>query len=540
VNKPNRFFQHCPILGPACFYPLLLTILLIAFYGFYLAPRCYQFNYLTWDALRDIITAQHLLAGGSPFADPVYKGYYFWYPPLHAVWLAGWAALFDWDIFRVYSLSPIVLNWLGFPAVYCLARRLTGCCHSAFIATLSLTAIPWFVTYVMAQPTVMAHALGPALLLFLWNLRLQSLDNRREFLLFSLCAGGMGLIHPPTFLIVFSVILLNLIFNLKQNEHRDEQIGRLVTFILLSLAAASPYWLPNVLHPIQNSEPMRYIAPGLYRWEMVLPGTSWWRTIPFLALVVVGLWKRIREHRSPETVFLWALLAVTAAGQFPAYLLKALQLIAPQVYTRVEAIIPVLVPHEFQLYFQIALCLLIAAGFQSVYKYRKRKLKFITELTILYFVVSLGCSFWELGSTSASDPGRSQVFLWKYRLEGEWKGVVKAIREKTGVNEVICSPDDRTSFFVVSVRTGRKSLLTYASHSNLRANLEDRQTTRKAILSATTKADLLQKAEQYEIRYLLCHLKTVPKDRIRLFQSWFPVIYDDGVIFLFSLDDKMC
>lgn len=534
----NRPLERYSLLKPAWVYPFILAVSILGFYGFYLTPLCFRFTLLTWDAFRDLITAQHVLAGGSPFDDPAYKGYAYWYPPTHAVWLAGWATLLDWDIFRIYSLSPVVFGWIGFPAVYALTWRLTRCHHSAFLATLSLSSMPWFVTYVMAQPTVMAHATGPALLLLLWNVRLQNGENRFEFSVFSLCVGAMASCHPPTFVILFSVIALNLVGNSFLSRERKSSLIRLGLFLSLSLIAASPYGLVTLAQPIRNPVPMRYIAPGLYRWEMVLPGTSWWRCVPFLVLTVIGVWGLTREKRAYRSVFLWSLLIVSIAGQLPAYAIKALQVFAPDLSTRVERSIPVIVPHEFQLYGQIALCLLAGYGFRAGLQFSKNKRNAVLIPVLIYLSVVLACSLWELKPPSPSVPGRSQIFLWKYRLAGEWEGVVNAIRNHTDVSDVICVFDDRTSFFTVAVHTGRKCLSTYASHSNMQVDLESRMTARNAIFSAGTKTELLRYAQPYEVDYLLCHLQTVPLERIHSYQSWFKTVYDDGVVFLFSLNEK--
>ncbi|MDP8245576.1 MAG: hypothetical protein P9L94_15945, partial [Candidatus Hinthialibacter antarcticus] len=72
-------------LRPSVLYPTLLALILSAFYGGYLAPHNQMFTVLTWDAFRDIITAQHIRAGGAVWADPVLDGYWFWYPPTNAI-----------------------------------------------------------------------------------------------------------------------------------------------------------------------------------------------------------------------------------------------------------------------------------------------------------------------------------------------------------------------------------------------------------------------------------------------------------------------
>ncbi len=505
---------------------LLLCFLIVLLYFFYLAPRCARFRYITWDALRDVWTTQHIMAGGSIIADPVLRGFYHWYPPLHAAFCASMISWFQLDTFQFYALTPVMLNWIFILAFYFLTQKLIQNRNASFWATLTLAVMPWLITYVFAFPTVMAHAVGLCILLWLWFLKLCNTESLGQWLTFSLCCGLMGYYHPPTFLILSSVIGLNLLWEIWLSNNRQKAVYRLIIFIAVSFSICSPYWILNLLQPVNNPVPLRYISPALMQKEIVLPGTSWLRSLPFLIPAGIGLWAVIKHSPKLPSRFILVFLLVTVIGQLPAYFLKITQNYYPN--STFEKWIPVLLPHEFQLYFQLLLCILLGWGIKEIWAWKEKWLPIIYKMLMVPFLLSLGLSLCEL-------PSRSQVFLWPHRSHAEWKGAIDYIETATNVQDVFCTPSDHVSFFVVGVYTGRKCLLTYPSHLNIHADAEKRRHVRESILHTASLDEIKSITRVYHLKYILCKFNQIPRDRITFFKHSFETVFDDGTVFIFKI-----
>lgn len=512
--------------------PLFLFLILLAFYAFYAAPLWLQYRYTTWDALRDIINARHLLEGGAFLADPVLDGYGSWYPPTHAAILAAAARLFHTDLIWTYALSAVGINWLSIAAFYVLAYKI---CNRnplpAFLTTLSLAALPWVVTYVLLSPTVMAHATVAALILIAVYAYFAQSESRKNTALLAACVGAMGLFHPPTFLILFGALFLHWYMRVRFDSFRGSTLFQAGLFLIIALGISSPYWLSNLLTSVLNPEPIRYIAPALYHLEFVLPGKSVLRSLPILIPAAIGLWIVLRRRREPLFGFLMALAMISVLGQIPVYFLAILKKSNPDMYEVLADRIPILVPHEFQMYAQICAVLLMGLGLSAVFSSERIPWirRWVGGTLILSLCASLIPSLIEL-------PQHGKLFLWPYREQGEWNGVVRYICENTDVRDTICSPNDPVSFFVVGVQTGRKSLVSFASHLNTRCAVEPRRIARDRIFYEADREEILQIGKEYNIRYLLCSRKITSPERIARFREWFPALYDDEVVTLFILE----
>jgi hypothetical protein len=516
---------------PDYFYPLLLLLVIIAYYGVFAGPNWITYRFATWDSLRDAINARHLLEGGGLLADPVLSGYHSWYPPTHAALMAGYASLFHADLIKVYAIFTASFNWIAILAFYFLSYRLTNRNpHAAFAATLSLCALPWFVTYVMASPTVMAHASALSLILLAAFVFHADALSYKTISVFALCCGAMGLFHPPTFLIILGAFSLFWFIRIRHSFFAWDTILHAALFTSIALAVASPYWLTQILQPVRNPDPIGYIAPALYHLEFILPGKSLIRCIPIMVLALAGLCLTLKRRHQPVYEFLLALLGISIIGQIPPYLLKYLQNTNLESYNSMLAKLPVLVPHEFQLYTQLAAALFAGIG-----------LSWFLDLQIPLKIRYLICSVLIIALSASllvcltEIPQHSKLFLWPYHEKGEWDGVSQFIRQNTNVNDVICSPDDHSSFFVIGVRTGRKTLHSYPSHCNPRADMESRRQARDNIYYTAEKDSILQYARTYNIRYLLVSRKLVDPNRIKLFQKWFNILYDDDIVALVEL-----
>lgn len=300
-------------------------------------------------------------------------------------------------------------------------------------------------------------------------------------------------------------------------------------FLAFSLFVCSPYWLPNLAQPLRNPAPLTYIAPGLTHHELFLPGASWLLAIPLLFLAGLGIASLLRRWQETSSQFILSLLAVSLIGQAPGYLKILLEKRFPALDAAVGDTIPILVPHEFQLYFQIALCLCLAIGLAQM-QVSQGAWKAIYWMAAIGFVASMVINLYHL-------PQRCQVFLWPYRLSGEWIAPVKAILANTSVNDVIAAPDDETSFFIIGVRTGRKCLLSYASHTNTHADLASRRQAREILFHSHSIEEIKQTAERWQVQFILCKNKLVSAERIAFFRKIFPAIYDDGVVSIFRIEN---
>lgn len=501
---------------------LLLALTLILFYLGWLAPRNLRVPMLTWDAFRDIITAQHLLAGGAWWADPVLKGYWFWYPPTHAAMMAALHWLTGVDLFRLYSLSPVLFNGLTPIALYLMACRLSnGNRWAALAAAFALAGMPWFVTYVLAFPTVMAHAVGPALIIVWLYWKMRESISYSNWILLGASLGALGLYHPPTFLILFLSILMDAILAWRKEPQRRRHWG--VLFAIAWLVSL-PYWLVQFAGPVRNPIPMEYVSPAMTHWEFVLPGVIGWpgvaiwaQSIPYLAIAAVGLialWRR-RHEAVPRWVLIF--LPITLAGQSLGYARLWL-----------GDWVPVLVAHEFQLYFQLTLALCIGVGIDAIYRWgwtaRKTAMIALVALFAGYTAVLLWMA-----------PQRCQAFCEPYLLREEWRRPVVALFEHTQVGDVLCSPDDHVAFFIPAVRSGRKSIVLFESHLNPRADYHARAAARDLIIHSGGIEEVALACKRYQVDFILASRRLMPPERIDFFLRHFETVFDDGNVYLFSV-----
>lgn len=510
-------------LRPDVVYPLLLALILVSFYLGYLAPHNYKFTILTWDGLRDVICAQHLRAGGSVFADPATSGFWFWYPPTNAIFFSTLSWLFHIDLFKLYAISPVILNWLFAAGFYCFMRRLlNGDNAFAFWATLGLASLPWAVTYVIAFPTVMAHAAGFAMLILFFYLRW--LNWRYGVYTSAALVGLMGLYHPPT------AIILVLTIAFHRAWMRD--VRGMFLFLIVSLAVCSPYWIVQLASPVLNPDPIRYISPAMMQSAVVLPGFTPLMSVVFFLLVGFGAYSFRTHWREPNIRLVFSLLLVGAIGQSPAYLLKLFELYAPELNQQIGEMVPVLVPHEFQLYSQVALLMIAGCGLKYIWNlpaFSKPAIRYVLAICLIAWI----------GAMMIPLAKRTQAFCEPYRMQGEWAGVVDFIHanaDEIAVNDVICAPEDEISFFVTGLRTGRKSLATYASHMNPRADHRMRAQVRDVIINTGHIQDIEEQCGKYNIKYILAWRKKTSSTRIELFQKMFETVYNDGNVFLFRVD----
>ena len=492
------------------------------FYGGYLAPRNLTFTILTWDAFRDVITAQHLRTGGALWADPVLDGYWFWYPPTNAVIFSTLSSVFNIDLFTLYALSPSLFNWLFAAAFFLFCRRLfDGDDAFAFWTTLGLASLPWVVTYVIAFPTVMAHAAGLAMFIFYLYLRWLGWQPLGTVWI-SVLVGLLALYHPPT------AIILLLCFVLHRLCQRDLRGALLV--VAIGLIVSSPYWIVQLSGPVLNPDPARYISPAMMQPAMVFPGFSPMMSSVFFCLAGIGAFTIKQRWRDPGAQLVAVLLIVGLTGQSPAYLLRLLETCAPVFYQQYGGVVPVVVPHEFQLYSQIALLVVAGMGLKTLWQSPALSKPMLRYTAAVLLVAWLGAMYVPLAK-------RSQAYCEPYRMQGEWAALVKFINEGPGVingDAVICAPEDEVSFFVTGLRTGRKSLATFASHMNPRADSSVRRAARMTIMHTRQTEDILRECRQYNIAFILAWRKKTSPERIELFQKSFETVYNDGNVYLFQ------
>lgn len=499
-------------------FPAALGALLTAYYWGWLAPYNYRFVILTWDAFRDVIASRRLLAGASPLADPLIEGEWFWYPPLNAGLFSALSALTRIDLLHLYAISPALLNWLFAPAFYMLALQLFDRRHAiAFIAALSLLGLPWAVTYVFAFPTVMAHAAGPALLVMAVYVRWLERRDRSLWLAVT-GAGLMGLYHPPTCILLTAAIAGHLIFV-------DRRKAALAVGLIALISA--PYWVVQIARPVLNPVPIRYISPAMLRWEVALPGFGW-GLIAFafmLAPAVPILWRRRGEGPAQ---FVFVLMAVSLIGQIPAYLVTALE---PS-YPALAAKIPVFVPHEFQLYWQISLVLAAGWGICAWFSRETPLARYPAGYWLVSLLLAAALAHWMI-----LFPYRAQAFCEPYRLRGEWKGVVETMNERLGVHDVVCAPDDHVSFFVTALHTHAKCLASFESHLNPHADYHARAAARDAIMRTGDWSEAEQALQRFDVRYILAWAQKTSPERIDMFKAHCETVYDDGAVYLFRVPD---
>lgn len=527
MSKP---FPSAPPAKPPwrCPWFLAMAALTVAYYALYLAPTSLWRVELTWDAYRDIAAAQHLLAGGSPFADPNLAGLPAWYPPLRAAFAAGWIRLTGADVFAFHALLPSLLNWMFPLGFFLLARQLLeGDSQSAFWSALAAAMMPWAVTYVFASPVTMAHAAALGMPLLAIYAPIHPRAGWRPFAAWGAAAGMLYLFHPPTAAILLATASVHAVWEGMNAGGAKTGLARAGAMVSAAAAVGSVHWLPLMGQPVLNPEPMRYIAPGLRYWDLALPGGSWRLAAPVLLIAALGLRRAWRLRGRPGSRFVFALLAVSLAGQAPAYAVIAIETFAPEweSYTR---FLPVFLPHEFQLYAQIALCLLAGFGMQQFRVWGRKDRRWIPAAGAALFLAA-----W---TPAAIDfPARSRAFLQPHRLKGGWEGAVAFIRENTRVNDVICAPDDWTAFHIVGAQTGRKSISTYPSHMNPLADAAARRAARDRVFGGPLPESLYEARERHGLTHALFTSQSIPRARAEALESFMEPVYADGAVFVFRL-----
>lgn len=490
----SRWHIHLPF--------VILCAITVALYLGWLLPALQSVPYFTWDGYRDVITARHVEQGGSIGSDPVLRGYAFWYPPMHALVMTLLSGLSGMDLKELYPLTPVLFNWVCLIALFMLIGIWSENPWAALVATLYAFAMPWFVTYVFAFPTVMAHAVGFGLLLLVVYLRTQESRSLNRSMGLGIAIGILGWYHPPTFVIVYACIFLHCLWECVLSSRIEKNTLWILVFPVVITA---PYWIVQLSAPVLNPAPMTYVSPAMLRYEMVIPALTpnpfipmQWGTLWFCGWLLAGMYALWNDGYTSRKRMLIVMLLVAGVGQSVAYIRE----VVPGV--------PVLLPHEFQLFGQLLLCIVIGAGINHVMSQYRRIGNLAATVIVLVCVLHLSVLLY-LGIM------RAHAFCEPVSVSRQWNEITSVIRESVPVDSVIAAPDDQTAFFVIGAQTGRKSLVTFATHMNPRSDHEERTRARKRLFSTRSLDEFTGIVQTYEIDYLL-----VPRDSLSAEQrAWF-------------------
>ncbi|MDX9755137.1 MAG: hypothetical protein RBU29_14325, partial [bacterium] len=186
--------------------------------------------------------------------------------------------------------------------------------------------------------------------------------------------------------------------------------------------------------------------------------------------------------------------------------------------------------HEFQLYFQLTLTLFLGMGLLLFIRWKTWLYPTVYYTLWIWFLLSLLLSLKEL-------PTHSQVFVWPYRLEGTYTALVESIQTQTTVTDGICAPNDDLAFFITAAHTGRKCLRVFPTHTNTHVDLARQQQARDIIQRSPSVDEIRQTSLGFHIHYILATRRTVPAERIEFFKRHFVTIHDDGITYLFRIDN---
>lgn len=435
------------------------------------------------DILRDVASALNI-QHGHVLADPAYRGETIWYPPLSPLLAAGASSLLEITPTDVYLWSQLLFNWMIPVGLYLVVRMQWGR-RAAMTATVALLlAVPWWQASVCrGQASVHAVVWGWVVLLLYakqWGTlcprrptvcrdadRCETASPRTALAWAIACglAQGIAFWHHPVLPAVLAIAFLLQSAWACRGTAREPNAPTLMRKVLrrealilaLTFAVAAPI-LYLILHGQElNPEPREHIADELRTADFPLMHYNVWIWV----MGLVGVFSCARG-RNLGSRLLVAGLVVCAVGQVPGY---------ARIFELPGAThVPVVVPHEFQLLFQLAWAVCVGVGVDETLTYLGVRVRFLRLRPLALGWLTLPALVLT-GVWGVPGVRKNLVhFLHHYGPKhADFRAAADWIRHNTDMDDLfLCDRD--LAFGWLSPQTGRKVWVAGHGHSNPRVD----------------------------------------------------------------------
>ncbi|MCK4660063.1 MAG: hypothetical protein KAV82_11125 [Phycisphaerae bacterium] len=460
---------------------LFFLLLLGVFWVYYVTPIVTLEKRYGGDILRDTASALNI-QHGQFFADPAYRGETIWYPPLSPMIVAGVSALLGITPTQCYVWSQLLFNWM-IPAGLYLVVRLQWGRRAAMAAVIALLlALPWWQTSVCrGQASVHAVVLG-------WvSLILYGLQHERASWRWPIACGlwqGLAFWHHP----LLPAVLAAAFFVQALWAGRGIRRDALIVGITLLVAVPILYFM---LHgPVLNPEPREYLADELRTTEFPLMHGNLW----ILGMGLIGLISSARS-RSVAARLLVVGVGLTVAGQVWGYW-KLFGLPG-------SSHLPVVVPHEFQLLFQLAWAICVGVGIERALAFVVSKVSVLRGKAVVLGAMTLP-ALMLTGVWGISDIRPNlRHFLHHYGpRDPGFPGAADWVRRNTDINDLIMCDVD-LAFAWLGPQTGRKVWVTGHGHGNPRVDWHGRMHTLEEMRALADPRAFWQMARRCGVDYCI-------------------------------------
>ena len=530
----------------------IIALIVVAWQA-WLYPEVMRKRPVVFDTYRDAAGAENALAGRW-FDDPMTAGRPYWYAPLGPIVFAGVSWLTGQPPLAAYGISILWFNLLLPIGWYALARACWGWRAGvaavpliwigsrwwSFHVTMPMTStqgvvlllgvlLAWAVT--LRRSAWWAIGVGVLLAACTWYHTLSGviaagaigchallgvITRRRS------AGGGIECAHAGTESVAPPGLEVAgaseprtgaLGYTLPPLPGLAERGAPAEVLRMLIVAAVGAICLsPLVWHLLSlrvvNAAPLQYVSALLRDPEFALQ-TRTWLVYP---LALVGLVTAWRDVRRPVGIVL-AYAVVSFLGQAWGYL---------RVLGHLS--VPVLIPHEFQWNFQIALGLLAAGGALHVADRVARRIERRapgTRVSRLLLMVPLVALVVQADAASAV---RRKSVHWKSTVLSAGRApAVGWIRQHTAIDDVILA-SELLDYTLVAGYTGRKIVCPPEGHTNPGVSFKQRAEDRRRMFAATDPVELRRLLSLYGVRYVLLADEDVARwDRWRPWGLFTPV-----------------
>jgi hypothetical protein len=443
----------------------VFLVLLGAFWVYYVTPIVTPEQRHSGDILRDLAAALNVQQG-QVFADPAYRGETIWYPPLSSVIVAGVSALLRISPADCYVWSQLLFNWMVPAGLYLVVRSAWGR-RAALASTVALLlAVPWWQTSV-CRGQASVHAL-----VWAWvALGLYGRQHQHDSLGWAVGCGlfqGLSCWHHPVLPAVLTLAFVGQAAwaALGRKDGLDAPVaarrllGREACILGVTLLAAAPILYLMLHGPVLNPEPHEYVADELRSAEFPLMRYNLW----IWAMGLIGLVRSARGRDAASRLLIVG-TGICAVAQLPGY-------------ARVFGLpgsshLPVVVPHEFQMLFQLGWAIGVGVGIDAILEWCSRRhawtprgLKPAVRDGVLLLLALVLTGAWGMSDVKVN----LRRFLHHYgSRDPAFRAAADWVRRNTDINDLfMCDAD--LAFAWLSPQTGRKVWVTGHGHANPRVD----------------------------------------------------------------------
>ena len=477
---------------------LIFLVLLGAFWVHFVTPIVTPERRYGGDILRDLASALNIQQG-HVLADPAYRGQTIWYPPLSSILVAGVSALWRVTPLDCYVWSQLLFNWLIPCGLYLLVRGAWGR-RAAMGATVALLlALPWWQSSVCrGQASVHAVVWGWAALWF------YARQHQRDSYRWALGCGlfqGLAYWHHPVLPAILSLAFVGqAVWAARRPVTGSVQrriLGREACILGVTLVVAAPVLYLMMHGPVLNPEPREHLADELRTAEFPLMRYN----VCVWALGLIGLVRSVRGRDAASRILVLG-AAVCVLGQLSGYA----RILEWPVFARV----PVVVPHEFQMLFQLAWAICVGVGMDALLRQvavRVPSARGRPASAVLTLVMLVLTGAWGVRGA----PANLRRFLHHYGpRDAAFQEAADWTRRHTSIDDLfMCDAD--LAFAWLSPQTGRKVWVTGHGHANPRVAWYPRVTTLREMSALTSPEAFWRMARERGVDYCIPSAAWLPR-----------------------------